>query len=132
MGEIPFHPVRYSTLGRIVLNPGASKTADRALSRGNHVNGPTGYDYIRPVTYPTCHADGISTSGRNGTNSEATMTTRKPKPTLESMIELPTEQLQLATVTVEQKAPARGGQTRHATELTMPPSSLRRGKITLH
>jgi hypothetical protein len=60
------------------------------------------------------------------------MTTRKPKPTLESMIELPAEQLQLATVTVEQKAPARGGQTRPATEMAMAPSSLHRGKITLH
>ena len=60
------------------------------------------------------------------------MTTRKPKPTLESMIELPAEQLQLATVTVEQKAPARGGQIRQATEMAMTPSSLHRGKITLH
>jgi hypothetical protein len=60
------------------------------------------------------------------------MTTRKPKSTLESMIELPAEQLQLATVTVEQKAPAHSGQTRQATERAMAPSSLRRGKITLH
>jgi hypothetical protein len=60
------------------------------------------------------------------------MTTRKPKPTLESMIELPAEQLQLATVTVEQKAPARGGQSRQATELALAPSLPRRGKITLH
>jgi hypothetical protein len=60
------------------------------------------------------------------------MTTRKPKPTLESMIELPAEQLQLATVTVEQKAPARDAQSRQATELSPAPSLPRRGKITLH
>jgi hypothetical protein len=60
------------------------------------------------------------------------MTTRKPKPTLESMIQLPAEELRLATVTVEQKAPARSGQTRQATEMPMGPSLPRRGKITLH
>jgi len=60
------------------------------------------------------------------------MTTRKPKPTFASMIELPTEKLQLATVTVEQKAPTRGVQSRHATELSMASSLPLRGKITLH
>jgi hypothetical protein len=60
------------------------------------------------------------------------MTTRKPKPTLESMIELQAEKLQLATVTVEQKAPARSAQAQHATELLAPPSLPRRGKVTLH
>jgi hypothetical protein len=60
-----------------------------------------------------------------------TMTTRKPKPTLESMIELQAEKLQLATVTVERKAPARDAQARHATELAAA-SLPRRGKITLH
>ena len=60
------------------------------------------------------------------------MTTRKPKPTLESMIELHAEKLQLATVTVEQKAPARSTQARHATDLLVAPSLVRRGKITLH
>jgi hypothetical protein len=60
------------------------------------------------------------------------MTTRKPKPTLASMIELPSEKLQLATVTVEQQAPARGVQSRHATELSVASSLPRRGKITLH
>jgi hypothetical protein len=59
------------------------------------------------------------------------MTTRKPKPTLESMIELQAEKLQLATVTVERKAPARDAQARHATELAAA-SLPRRGKITLH
>ena len=60
------------------------------------------------------------------------MTTRKPKPTLESMIELQAEKLQLATVTVEQKAPARSAQARHATELLVPPPLPHRGKVTLH
>jgi hypothetical protein len=59
------------------------------------------------------------------------MTTRKPKPTLESMIQLPADELRLATVTVEQKAPARS-QTRQATELLVGPTLPRRGKITLH
>jgi hypothetical protein len=57
---------------------------------------------------------------------------RKPKPTLESMIELPAEKLQLATVTVEQKAPARGSLTPHAREQSLARSLPRRGKITLH
>jgi hypothetical protein len=60
------------------------------------------------------------------------MTTRKPKPTLTSMIELPAEELRLATVTVEQKVPARGDQIRQATELSEGPSLHRRGKVTLH
>ena len=61
------------------------------------------------------------------------MTTRKPKPTFPSMIELPVERLQLATVTVEQKAPARGSQAVQATdELSAARSLSRRGKITLH
>jgi hypothetical protein len=65
-------------------------------------------------------------------NSEATMTTRKPKPTLASMIELPAEKLQLATITVEQKTPGRVAQARHAMELPVASSLPRRGKITLH
>ena len=60
------------------------------------------------------------------------MTTRKPKPTFASMIELPAEKLQLATVTVEKKAPARGAQSRHATALSGIPALAGRGKITLH
>lgn len=60
------------------------------------------------------------------------MTTRKPKPTLESMIELQAEKLQLATVTVEQKAPARRVQVRQARELPLASSLPIRGKITLH
>jgi hypothetical protein len=60
------------------------------------------------------------------------MITRKPKLTLESMIELHAEKLQLATVTVEKKAPAGGAQGRQATELPIDASLPRRGKITLH
>ena len=56
------------------------------------------------------------------------MATHKAKFTPESMIELPAERLQLATVTVEQKAPARSGHTR----LPVSASVLPRGKITLH
>jgi hypothetical protein len=48
------------------------------------------------------------------------------------MIESPPEELRLATVTVEQKAPARGDQIRQATELLVGPSLPRRGKTTLH
>ena len=59
------------------------------------------------------------------------MTVRKPKSTPASMIELPAEKLQLATVTVEQKPLIHGGHTRAAADL--PAASLpRRGKITLH
>ncbi len=58
------------------------------------------------------------------------MTTRKPKPTLPSMIELPAEQLQLATVTVEQKAPAPSGS--RARELPVSRSLPRPSKVTLH
>jgi hypothetical protein len=59
------------------------------------------------------------------------MTTRKTKPTL-SPTELPAEKLQLVTVTVEGKAPARGGQTWKATEPPAARPLLRRGNITLH
>src|SRR5258707_240442 len=60
----------------------------------------------------------ISASCHNVTNSEAIMTTRKPKPTISPLFELPIEQLQLATVTVEHKVPARAGQIwRAETEL---------------
>jgi hypothetical protein len=58
------------------------------------------------------------------------MTTRKPKPTLPSIIESPAEKLQLVTVTVEHKAPARSGQTWQATELGR--SLPSRSKTTLH
>ena len=60
------------------------------------------------------------------------MTKRKSKPTFPSMIELPlpAERLQLATVTVEQKASARDGHSAPLTEL--PVALPRRGKITLH
>jgi hypothetical protein len=60
------------------------------------------------------------------------MTTRKPKPTLSSMIELPAERLQLATVTVDQKTPARAGRTCETTEIPAARSLPRRGKVTLH
>jgi hypothetical protein len=59
------------------------------------------------------------------------MTTRKQKPNFPSAIELPDERLQLATITVEQKTPAGGNQTRQATDfyVTQP---LPRRKVTLH
>lgn len=62
------------------------------------------------------------------------MTTRKPKPTISPLFELPIEQqLQLATVTVEHKVPARAGQNwRAETELPVDRSLTNRGKITLH
>jgi hypothetical protein len=60
------------------------------------------------------------------------MTTRKPKPTFPSMIELPAKQLQLATVTVDQKAPARCGGAHPAKEVRASRSLPHRGKITLH
>jgi hypothetical protein len=95
------------------------------------MHGRTGYDQIRPVTYSTCHDESIPTSKSQRNDSEASMTTRKPKPTL-SPIELPAEKLQLVTVTVEGKAPARGGHTWKATELSTARPLLRRGNITLH
>ena len=61
------------------------------------------------------------------------MTTRKPKPTLSPLIELPTEQLQLMPVTFEHKATARAGQNRQArTEVPVGSSLPLPGKITLH
>jgi hypothetical protein len=66
-------------------------------------------------------------------NSEAIMTTRKPKPTFSALIELPTEQLQLVAANVEHKAPARAAQNWQAeSELPVALSLPRRGKITLH
>jgi hypothetical protein len=46
------------------------------------------------------------------------------------MIELPAERLQLATVTVEQKSPARSSHTRQDLPVIAP--MLPRRKITLH
>jgi hypothetical protein len=61
------------------------------------------------------------------------MSTRKTKPTLSSMIELPSERLQLMTITVEHKAPARGGQTWQTTATVLPADQLPpRAKHTLH
>jgi hypothetical protein len=71
-------------------------------------------------------------SGHHGTHSEATMTTRKQKPTFPSMIELPTEQLQLTTVTVENKAPGRVERIARATDVPAAWTLPRRGKVTLH
>jgi hypothetical protein len=47
-------------------------------------------------------------------HAEATMTTRKPKPTFSPLIEWPTEQLQWVPVTVEHKAPAPAGKIKRA------------------
>jgi hypothetical protein len=60
------------------------------------------------------------------------MITRKPKPTLSSLIELPAERLQLATVTIDQKTTARGGRTSEATDLPATRSLPSRRKVTLH
>jgi hypothetical protein len=60
------------------------------------------------------------------------MTTRKQKPTFPTLIELPAEQLQLVTVTVDAKTPARGRQTRQVRELPATRALPRRGKVTLH
>jgi hypothetical protein len=60
------------------------------------------------------------------------MTTRKTKPNFPSMIELPTELLKLATVTVEQKALDRATQICQPTEAPAGRSLPHRGKITLH
>jgi hypothetical protein len=61
------------------------------------------------------------------------MSTRKTKPTFSSLIELPSQRLQLMTITVEHKAPTRGGQTWQTTETVVPTNRLPlRGKNTLH
>jgi hypothetical protein len=57
------------------------------------------------------------------------MTTRKPKPTYPSLIEFPTERLQLVPVTVEHKAPGHTGQTWQA-HADVP--SRHQAKITIH
>jgi hypothetical protein len=74
----------------------------------------------------------ISTSGHNGANSEADMTTRKPKPTFPSEIELPAERLRLATVTVEPKTSARYARNSRVKLRPASRSLPARGKITLH
>jgi hypothetical protein len=66
----------------------------------------------------------------NGTNSEAIMTTRKPKPTYPPLIEFPGEQLELLLVTVKHKAPPRAHHTRLA-ETDLPPVR-QRGKMSFH
>jgi hypothetical protein len=80
----------------------------------------------------TCHDEDISMSDHNRAHSEAPMTTRKQKPTFPTLIELPAEQLQLVTVTVDAKTPARGRQTRQVRELPATRALPRRGKVTLH
>jgi hypothetical protein len=60
------------------------------------------------------------------------MTTRKPKPTFPSMIELPAERLQLATVTVDQKTAAHSSRGNEAKEFSVTRSLPARGKVTLH
>ncbi len=60
------------------------------------------------------------------------MSTRKPKPTFQSLIELPSEQLQLMTITVDPKPAARGARTTRA--MALPETRLlpERDKVTLH
>jgi len=61
------------------------------------------------------------------------MTTRKTKPVFSSMIEVPSERLRLMTITVEHKAPARGGQVWQSTATVLPADRLPpRVKNTLH
>jgi hypothetical protein len=61
------------------------------------------------------------------------MSTRKTKPTFSSLIELPSERLQLMTITVEHKAPARGTETWQITATELPATRLPpRRKVTLH
>ena len=61
------------------------------------------------------------------------MSTRKTKPALTSLIELPSERLRLMTITVEHKASTRDGQTWQTTAAVLPADRLPpRGKHTLH
>ena len=61
------------------------------------------------------------------------MSTRKTKPTFSSMIELPSERLQLKTITIEHKSPTRGGQAWQTTATVLPANLLPpRGRNTLH
>jgi hypothetical protein len=66
-------------------------------------------------------------------NYEAAMSTRKTKPALSSLVELPSERLRLMTITVEHKAPTGNGQTWQITTTTLPADLLPpREKNTLH
>jgi hypothetical protein len=61
------------------------------------------------------------------------MSTRKTTPTLSSTLELPSERLRLLTITVEHKAPTRGGHAWQTTATVLPADRLPpRGKHTLH
>jgi hypothetical protein len=71
-------------------------------------------------------------SDHNGTNSEDAMTTRKPKPISSGPIELPTKQLQLVTVTPDQKTRASGRRIHGSADLPTTSASPVRSKVTLH
>jgi hypothetical protein len=61
------------------------------------------------------------------------MSTRKTKPTLSSLIEVPSERLRLMTITVEHQAPTRGSQIWQTTATVLPVDQLPpRAKHTLH
>ncbi len=60
------------------------------------------------------------------------MSTRKPKPPFQSMIELPAEQLELLTITVDPRPVNRDVLTSQATKRSASRSLPYRGKVTLH
>jgi hypothetical protein len=60
------------------------------------------------------------------------MNTRKPKPTFQSMIELPSEELRLQTITVDVKPAAGGDQMARAERLSATRVIPQRRKVTLH
>ncbi len=60
------------------------------------------------------------------------MTTRKPKPTLQSTIELPSEQLRLMHITVDPKPQGRDQQVTRGVGLPATRVLPQRGKATLH
>ena len=62
------------------------------------------------------------------------MSTRKTKPTFSSLIELPSERLQLKIITVEHKAPTRDGQTWQSDTAAVLPSDRLPPRVrhTLH
>jgi hypothetical protein len=69
---------------------------------------------------------------RRGTNSEAAMTMRKPKPTLQSTVELPSEQLRLMHITVDPKPQGHDQQVTRGVGLPATRVLPQRGKATLH
>jgi len=60
------------------------------------------------------------------------MNTRKPKPTFQSMIELPSERLQVQIITIDAKPSARGAQMARAVQLPATRVLPQRDKVTLH